>query len=99
MKVRVLHPTIIDSQWLQIDDVVEVENEKAQPYVETGLVEVIDDVKITPPNAKTGGEENPPEVNQNPPEVNQNPPNEDNDGDENPPDEDGGKDSKSGKGK
>lgn len=99
MKVRVLHPTIIDSQWLQIDDVVEVENEKAQPYVETGLVEVIDDVKITPPNAKTGGEENPPEVNPNPPEVNQNPPNEDNDGDENPPDEDGGKDSKSGKGK
>ena len=92
MKVRVLHPTIIDSQWLQIDDVVEVENEKAQPYVETGLVEDIDDVKITPPNAKTGGEENPPEVNQNPP-------NEDNDGDENPPDEDGGKDSKSGKGK
>lgn len=99
MKVRVLHPTIIDSQWLQIDDVVEVENEKAQPYVETGLVEVIDDVKITPPNAKTGGEENPPEVNPNPPEVNQNPPNEDNDGDENPPDEDGDKDSKSGKGK
>lgn len=99
MKVRVLHPTIIDSQWLQIDDVVEVENEKAQPYVETGLVKVIDDVKITPPNAKTGGEENPPEVNPNPPEVNQNPPNEDNDGDENPPDEDGGKDSKSGKGK
>lgn len=99
MKVRVLHPTIIDSQWLQIDDVVEVENEKAQPYVETGLVEVIDDVKITPPNAKTGGEENPPEVNPNPPEVNQNPLNEDNDGDENPPDEDGGKDSKSGKGK
>ena len=92
MKVRVLHPTIIDSQWLQIDDVVEVENEKAQPYVETGLVEVIDDVKITPPNAKTGGEENPPEVNPNPQ-------NEDNDGDENPPDEDGGKDSKSGKGK
>ena len=97
MKVRVLHPTIIDSQWLQIDDVVEVENEKAQPYVETGLIEVIDDAGITPPNAKTGGEENPPEGN--PPEGNQNPPNEDNDGDENPPDEDGGKDSKSGKGK
>lgn len=97
MKVRVLHPTIIDSQWLQIDDVVEVENEKAQPYVETGLIEVIDDEGITPPNAKTGGEENPPEGN--PPEGNPNPPNEDNDGDENPPDEDGGKDSKSGKGK
>ena len=99
MKVRVLHPTIIDSQWLQIDDVVEVENEKAQPYVETGLIEVIDDAGITPPNAKTGGEENPPEGNPNPPEGNPNPPNEDNDGDENPPDEDGGKDSKSGKGK
>ena len=97
MKVRVLHPTIIDSQWLQIDDVVEVENEKAQPYVETGLIEVIDDAGITPPNAKTGGEENPPEGN--PPEGNPNPPNEDNDGDENPPDKDGGKDSKSGKGK
>jgi hypothetical protein len=97
MKVRVLHPTIIDNQWLQIDDVVEVENEKAQPYVETGLIEVIDDAGITPPNAKTGGEENPPEGN--PPEGNPNPPNEDNDGDENPPDEDGGKDSKSGKGK
>ena len=97
MKVRVLHPTIIDSQWLQIDDVVEVENEKAQPYVETGLIEVIDDAGITPPNAKSGGEENPPEGN--PPEGNPNPPNEDNDGDENPPDEDGGKDSKSGKGK
>lgn len=97
MKVRVLHPTIIDSQWLQIDDVVEVENEKAQPYVETGLIEVIDDAGITSPNAKTGGEENPPEGN--PPEGNPNPPNEDNDGDENPPDEDGGKDSKSGKGK
>jgi hypothetical protein len=97
MKVRVLHPTIIDSQWLQIDDVVEVENEKAQPYVETGLIEVIDDAGITPPNAKTGGEENPPEGN--PPEGNPNPPNKDNDGDENPPDEDGGKDSKSGKGK
>lgn len=97
MKVRVLHPTIIDSQWLQIDDVVEVENEKAQPYVETGLIEVIDDAGITPPNAKTGGEENPPEGN--PPEGNPNPPNEDNDGEENPPDEDGGKDSKSGKGK
>lgn len=97
MKVRVLHPTIIDSQWLQIDDVVEVENEKAQPYVETGLIEVINDAGITPPNAKTGGEENPPEGN--PPEGNPNPPNEDNDGDENPPDEDGGKDSKSGKGK
>lgn len=97
MKVRVLHPTIIDSQWLQIDDVVEVENEKAQPYVETGLIEVIDDAGITPPNAKTGGEENPPEGN--PPEGNPNPPNEDNDGDENPPDEDEGKDSKSGKGK
>ena len=102
MKVRVLHPTIIDSQWLQIDDVVEVENEKAQPYVETGLIEVIDDAGITPPNAKTGGEGNPPEGNPpegNPPEGNPNPPNEDNDGDENPPDEDGGKDSKSGKGK
>lgn len=85
MKVRVLHPTIIDSQWLQIDDVLEVENEKAQPYVETGLIEVIDDAEITPPNAKTGGEKNPP--------------NEDNDGDENPPDEDGGKGSESGKGK
>ena len=97
MKVRVLHPTIIDSQWLQIDDVVEVENEKAQPYVETGLIEVIDDAGITPPNAKTGGEGNPPEGN--PPEGNPNPPNEYNDGDENPPDEDGGKDSKSGKGK
>lgn len=97
MKVRVLHPTIIDSQWLQIDDVVEVENEKAQPYVETGLIEVIDDAGITPPNAKTGGEGNPPEGN--PPEGNPNPPNEDNDGDENPPDEDGGKDSKSGEGK
>ena len=97
MKVRVLHPTIIDSQWLQIDDVVEVENEKAQPYVEIGLIEVIDDAGITPPNAKTGGEGNPPEGN--PPEGNPNPPNEDNDGDENPPDEDGGKDSKSGKGK
>ena len=106
MKVRVLHPTIIDSQWLQIDDVVEVENEKAQPYVETGLIEVIDDAEITPPNAKTGGEENPPEGNPNPPEGNPNPPegnpnppNEDNDGDENPPDEDGDKGSKSGKGK
>ena len=99
MKVRVLHPTIIDCQWLQIDDVVEVENEKAQPYVETGLIEVIDDAEITPPNAKTSGEENPPEGNQNPPEGNQNPPNEDNDGDENPPDEDGDKGSKSGKGK
>jgi|GEM_PF-1085874 len=99
MKVKVLHPTIIDSQWLQIDDVVEVENEKAQPYVETGLIEVIDDAGITPPNAKTGGEGNPPEGNPNPPEGNPNPPNEDNDGDENPPDEDGGKDSKSGKGK
>lgn len=97
MKVRVLHPTIIDSQWLQIDDVVEIENEKAQPYVETGLIEVIDDAGITPPNAKTGGEENPPEGN--PPEGNPNPQNEDNDGDENPPDEDGGKDSESGKGK
>lgn len=96
MKVRVLHPTIIDSQWLQIDDVVEVENEKAQLYVETGLIEVIDDVKITPPNAKTGGEENPPEVNPNPP-------NDDNSGDENPPDDEqsnkGGKGSESGKGK
>lgn len=92
MKVRVLHPTIIDSQWLQIDDVVEVENEKAQQYVETGLIEVIDDVEINPPNTKTGGEENPPEGNPNPP-------NEDNDGDENPPDEDGGKGSNSGKGK
>lgn len=92
MKVRVLHPTIIDSQWLQIDDVVEVENEKAQPYVETGLIEVIDDAEITPPNAKTGGEENPPEGNPNPP-------NEDNNGDENPPDEDGDKGSTSGKGK
>lgn len=92
MKVRVLHPTIIDSQWLQIDDVVEVENEKAQPYVETGLIEVIDDAEITPPNDKTGGEENPPEGNPNPP-------NEDNDGDENPPDEDGSKGSKSEKGK
>lgn len=92
MKVRVLHPTIIDSQWLQIDDVVEVENETAQPYVETGLIEVIDDVEINPPNTKTGGEENPPDVNPNPP-------NEDNDGDENPPDEDGGKGSKSEKGK
>ena len=61
MKVRVLHPTIIDSQWLQIDDVVEVENEKAQPYVETGLIEVIDDAGITPSNAKTGGEGNPPD--------------------------------------
>lgn len=92
MKVRVLHPTIIDSQWLQIDDVVEVENETAQPYVETGLIEVIDDVEINPPNTKTGGEENPPDVNPNPP-------NEDNDGDENPPDEDEGKGSNSGKGK
>lgn len=92
MKVRVLHPTIIDSQWLQIDDVVEVENEIAQPYVETGLIEVIDDVEITPPNAKTGGEKNSPEGNPNPP-------NEDNDGDENPPDKDGGKGSESGKGK
>jgi hypothetical protein len=92
MKVRVLHPTIIDSQWLQIDDVVEVENEKAQLYVETGLIEVIDDAGITPPNVKTGGEENPPEGNPNPP-------NEDNDGDENPPDEDGDKGSKSGNGK
>ena len=92
MKVRVLHPTIIDSQWLQIDDVVEVENETAQPYVETGLIEVIDDVEINPPNTKTGGEENPPDVNPNPP-------NEDNDGDENTPDEDGGKGSESGKGK
>lgn len=92
MKVRVLHPTIIDSQWLQIDDVVEVENETAQPYVETGLIEVIDDVEINPPNTKTGGEENSPDVNPNPP-------NEDNDGDENPPDEDGGKGSESGKGK
>ena len=99
MKVRVLHPTIIDSQWLQIDDVVEVENETAQPYVETGLIEVIDDVEINPPNTKTGGEENPPDVNTNPPDVNTNPPNEDNDGDENPPDEDGGKGSNSGKGK
>lgn len=99
MKVRVLHPTIIDSQWLQIDDVVEVENETAQPYVETGLIEVIDDVEINTPNTKTGGEENPPDVNQNPPDVNPNPPNEDNDGDENPPDEDGGKGSNSGKGK
>ena len=99
MKVRVLHPTIIDSQWLQIDDVVEVENETAQPYVETGLIEVIDDVEINPPNTKTGGEENPPDVNPNPPDVNPNPPNEDNDGDENPPDEDGGKGSNSGKGK
>ena len=105
MKVRVLHPTIIDSQWLQIDDVVEVENEKAQPYVETGLIEVIDDAGITPPNAKTGGEENPPEGNPNPPEGNPNPPegnpnppNEDNDGDENPPDDEG-QGSKSGKGK
>ena len=89
---RVLHPTIIDSKWLQIDDVLEVENEKAQPYVETGLIEVIDDAEITPPNAKTGGEKNPPEGNPNPP-------NEDNDGDENPPDEDGGKGSESGKGK
>lgn len=89
MKVRL---TIIDSQWLQIDDVLEVENEKAQPYVETGLIEVIDDAEITPPNAKTGGEKNPPEGNPNPP-------NEDNDGDENPPDEDGGKGSESGKGK
>lgn len=96
MKVRVLHPTIIDSQWLQIDDVVEVENEKAQPYVETGLIEVIDDAGITPPNAKTSGEENPPEGN--PPEGNPNPPNEDNDGDENPPDDEG-QGSKSGKGK
>ena len=67
-------------------------NEKAQPYVETGLIEVIDDAEITPPNAKTGGEKNPPEGNPNPP-------NEDNDGDENPPDEDGGKGSESGKGK
>ena len=96
MKVRVLHPTIIDSQGLKIDDVVEVENEKAQPYVETGLIEVIDDVKITPPNVKTGGEENPPEVNPNPP-------NDDNSGDENPPDDEqsnkGGKGSESGKGK
>lgn len=92
MKVRVLHPTIIDSQWLQIDDVVEVENEKAQPYVETGLIEVIDDVGITPPNAKTGGEGNQPEGNPNSP-------NEDNNGDENPPDEDGDKGSKSEKGK
>ena len=92
MKVRVLHPTIIDSQWLQIDDVVEVENETAQPYVETGLIEVIGDVEINPSNTKTGGEENPPDVNPNPP-------NEDNDGDENPPDEDGGKGSNSGKGK
>ena len=99
MKVRVLHPTIIDSQWLQIDDVVEVENETAQPYVETGLIEVIDDVEINPPNTKTGGEENPPDVNPNPPDVNPNPPNEDNDDDENPPDEDGGKGSNSGKGK
>ena len=99
MKVKVLHPTIIDSQWLQIDDVVEVENETAQPYVETGLIEVIDDVEINPPNTKTGGEENPPDVNPNPPDVNPNPPNEDNDGDENPPDEDGGKGSNSGKGK
>lgn len=99
MKVRVLHPTIIDSQWLQIDDVVEVENEKAQPYIETGLIEVIDDAEITPPNAKTGGEKNPPEGNPNQPEGNPNPPNEDNDGDENPPDEDGGKGSESGKGK
>lgn len=99
MKVRVLHPTIIDSQWLQIDDVVEVENETAQPYVETGLIEVIDDVEINPPNTKTGGEENPPDVNPNLPDVNPNPPNEDNDGDENPPDEDGGKGSNSGKGK
>ena len=98
MKVRVLHPTIIDSQWLQIDDVVEVENEKAQPYVETGLIEVIDDAEITPPNAKTGGEKNPPEGNPNPPEGNPNPPNEDNDGDENPPDDEG-QGSKSGKGK
>lgn len=92
MKVRVLHPTIIDSQWLQIDDVVEVENETAQQYVETGLIEVIDDAEITPPNAKTGGEENSPEGNSNLP-------NEDNDGDENQPDEDGNKGSKSGKGK
>ena len=97
MKVRVLHPTIIDSQWLQIDDVVEVENEKAQPYVETGLIEVIDDVGITPPNAKTGGEENPPEGN--PPEGNPNPPNEDKNGGEDPPDQGGDKGSKSGKGK
>lgn len=61
MKVRVLHPTIIDSQWLQIDDVVEVENEKAQPYVETGLIEVIDDAEITPPNEDNDGDENPPD--------------------------------------
>ena len=60
MKVRVLHPTIIDSQWLQIDDVVEVENEKAQPYVETGLIEVIDDAGITP-NEDNDGDENPPD--------------------------------------
>ena len=92
MKVRVLHPTIIDSQWLQIDDIVEVENEKAQPYVETGLIEVIDDAEITPPNAKTGGEENSQEGNPNSP-------NKDNDGDENQSDEDGGKGSESGKGK
>ena len=57
MKVRVLHPTIIDSQWLQIDDVVEVENEKAEPYVETGLIEVIDDAGITPPNANPPDED------------------------------------------
>lgn len=90
MKARVLHPTIIDSQWLQIDDVVEVENKTAQPYVETGLIEVIDD-GVIPPTVKTGGEENPPEVNPNPP-------NEDNDGNENPPDDEG-QGSKSGKGK
>ena len=96
MKVKVLHPTIIDSQWFKVDDVTEVENETAQPYVEMGLIEIIDKGEVNPPNDDNSGDENPPDDNQNPP-------NDDNSGDENPPDDEksnkGGKGSKSGKGK
>ena len=61
MKVKVLHPTIIDSQWFKVDDVTEVENETAQPYVEMGLIEIIDKGEVNPPNDDNSGDENPPD--------------------------------------
>mgnify|MGYP000907838114 CR=1 FL=1 len=64
MKVKVLHPTIIDSQWLRVDDVTEVENETAQPYVEMGLIEIIDKGEFNPPNDDNSGNENPPDDEQ-----------------------------------
>lgn len=61
MKVRVLHPTIIDSQWLKVDDVADIEIETAQPYVELGLIEAVDEETIIQSNNNNDGDENPPD--------------------------------------